>query len=82
MERFEIWQAKIKFEDADVIKERPVLIWNGQVFLVAYKMTGTNRGRVPHPLLEGGRIDQAYQREAAESAPAGEGRPAIQNRRA
>ena len=44
MERFEIWQAKIKFEDVDVIKERPVLIWNGQVFLVAYKMTGTNRG--------------------------------------
>lgn len=44
MERYEIWQAKVKFEESDEVKERPVLIWNNQVFLVAYKMTGTNRG--------------------------------------
>lgn len=44
MERYEIWQAKVKFEDSDDIKERPVLIWGGQAYLVAYKMTGTNRG--------------------------------------
>ena len=44
MERYEIWQAKVKFEEYDEVKELPVLIWNNQVFLVAYKMTGTNRG--------------------------------------
>ena len=46
MEKYEIWQAKVKFEETDGIKERPVLIWNNQAFLVAYKMTGTNRGDV------------------------------------
>lgn len=44
MERYEIWQAEVKFEESDGIKERPVMIWNDQIFLVAYKMTGTNRG--------------------------------------
>lgn len=44
MERYEIWQAKVKFEEIDEVKERPVLIWGGQAFLVAYKMTGTDRG--------------------------------------
>lgn len=44
MERYDIWQAKVKFEESDEAKERPVLIWNNQVFLVAYKMTGTDRG--------------------------------------
>ena len=44
MERYEIWQAKVKFEESDEVKERPVLIWNNHVFLIAYKMTGTNRG--------------------------------------
>lgn len=44
MERYEIWQAKVKFEETDEVKERPVLIWEGQAFLVAYKMTGTDRG--------------------------------------
>lgn len=44
MERYEIWQAKVRFEESDDVKERPVLIWNSQVFLVAYKMTGTDRG--------------------------------------
>ena len=44
MERYEIWQARVKFEDTDDVKERPVLIWGGQAYLVAYKMTGTNRG--------------------------------------
>ena len=44
MERYDIWQAKVKFEESDEAKERPVLVWNNQVFLVAYKMTGTDRG--------------------------------------
>lgn len=44
MEKYEIWQAKVRFEETNKIKERPVLIWNNQVFLIAYKMTGTNRG--------------------------------------
>ena len=44
MKRYEIWQAKVKFEETDGVKERPVLIWENQAFLVAYKMTGTNRG--------------------------------------
>ena len=44
MERYDIWQAKVKFEESDEAKERPVLIWNNQVLLVAYKMTGTDRG--------------------------------------
>lgn len=44
MERYEIWQARVRFEESEEIKERPVLIWNKQVFLIAYKMTGTDRG--------------------------------------
>lgn len=45
MKRYEIWQAKVKFEDSDEVKNRPVLIWNNQAYvIVAYKMTGTNRG--------------------------------------
>jgi len=47
MKRYEIWWAKVKFEESDDIKERPVMIWNDQVFLVAYKMTGTDRGDGP-----------------------------------
>lgn len=44
MERYEIWRARVRFEESDEVKERPVLIWNQQAFLIAYKMTGTNRG--------------------------------------
>lgn len=44
MERYEIWRAKVKFEDSPEIKERPVLIWNDKIFIIAYKMTGTDRG--------------------------------------
>ncbi len=45
MERYEIWQAKVKFEDSNEVKERPVLIWNDQAYIIiAYKMTGTDRG--------------------------------------
>ena len=44
MERYEIWQAKVRFEESEEIKQRPVLIWNKQIFLIAYKMTGTDRG--------------------------------------
>ena len=44
MKRFEIWDAYVKFEESDEVKRRPVLIWNKSAFVVAYKMTGTNRG--------------------------------------
>lgn len=44
MKRYEIWRAKVKFEESDEVKERPVMIWNGGFYLVAYKMTGTDRG--------------------------------------
>ena len=44
MNRYEIWSAKVKFEESDEVKERPVLIWNDQPFLIVYKMTGTDRG--------------------------------------
>lgn len=44
MERYEIWRAKVKFEDSDEVKERPVMIWRDQIFLVAYKMTSNDRG--------------------------------------
>lgn len=45
MKRYEIWRGRVKFEESgEEIKERPVLLWGGQAFLVAYKMTGTDRG--------------------------------------
>lgn len=44
MERYEIWYAKVKFEESEDIKDRPVLIWNDCAFIIAYKMTGTDRG--------------------------------------
>ena len=44
MNRYEIWSAKVRFEESDEVKERPVLIWNDQPFLIAYKTTGTDRG--------------------------------------
>lgn len=44
MKRYEIWRARVKFEESDEVKERPVLIWDSQAFLIAYKMTGTDRG--------------------------------------
>lgn len=44
MKRYEIWRAKVRFEDSEEVKERPVLIWNDTFFVIAYKLTGTNRG--------------------------------------
>ena len=44
MKRYEIWQARVRFEETEEVKKRPVLIWDDQAFLIAYKMTGTNRG--------------------------------------
>lgn len=44
MKRYEIWDAKVKFEDIPGIKERPVMIWNDMAFVIAYKLTGTDRG--------------------------------------
>lgn len=44
MERYEIWQAKVKFEDSNEVKARPVLIWNDYAYIIGYKMTGTDRG--------------------------------------
>lgn len=43
--RWEIWWAKVKFEDSEEVKRRPVLIINSNVVaIIAYKMTSTNRG--------------------------------------
>lgn len=44
MERYEIWKANVKFEDSNETKTRPILIWNDKAFLIAYKLTGTDRG--------------------------------------
>ena len=44
MKQYEIWRAKVRFEDSDEVKERPVLIWNSAAYVIAYKMTGTDRG--------------------------------------
>lgn len=44
MQRYEIWWAKVKFEDEPDIKQRPVMIWNDVAFVIAYKMTSTDRG--------------------------------------
>lgn len=45
MKRYEIWWARVKFEDSPEVKKRPVLIWNDCAFvLIAYKMTSTDRG--------------------------------------
>lgn len=38
------FDAKVKFEENDEVKIRPVLIWNSQFFIIGYKMTGTDRG--------------------------------------
>ena len=44
MNRYEIWMAKVRFEDSAEVKDRPVMIWNDTAFVIAYKMTGTDRG--------------------------------------
>lgn len=44
LKQYEIWYAKVKFEENDEVKIRPVLIWNSQFFIIGYKMTGTDRG--------------------------------------
>lgn len=45
MKRFEIWYANVKFENSNIVKERPVLIWNDMAYMiVGYKLTGTDRG--------------------------------------
>lgn len=44
MNRYEIWSEKVRFEESNEVKERPVLIWNNQPFLIVYKMTGIDRG--------------------------------------
>ena len=44
MNRYEIWLARVKYEDSSEIKQRPVMIWNDTAFVIAYKMTSTDRG--------------------------------------
>ena len=44
MQRYEIWWAKVRFEETSDIKHRPVLIWNDLAYVIAYKMTSTDRG--------------------------------------
>lgn len=44
MKRYEIWRAKVRFEESEDVKERPVLIWNDMAYsIAAYKMTTVNR---------------------------------------
>ena len=44
MKRYELWLAGVKFEESNDIKQRPVLIWNDKAFIIAYKITSTDRG--------------------------------------
>ena len=44
MKRYEIWYANVMFEDMPESKQRPVLVWDDRAFVIAYKMTGTDRG--------------------------------------
>ena len=44
MKRYEIWWAKVAFEDMDESKIRPVMIWNNTAYILAYKMTSVDRG--------------------------------------
>ena len=45
IKQWHIWMAKVKFEDSEEVKERPVLIMNNAAYLIsAFKMTGTDRG--------------------------------------
>lgn len=45
IERWDIWRARVRYEDSDESKERPVLIMNSNLYMIsAFKMTGTNRG--------------------------------------
>lgn len=42
--RWDIWYAKVKFEDSNEVKNRPVLIYNNAAYIIAYKMTSVDRG--------------------------------------
>lgn len=43
--RGDIYWADVKYEDADVIETRPILIWSEtEMFCVSFKITSTNRG--------------------------------------
>lgn len=45
IDKWHIWMAKVKYEDSDEEKERPVLIMNNTAYMLsAFKMTGTDRG--------------------------------------
>lgn len=44
MTRYEIWWARVKYEYSTEIKERPVMIWNDSAYIIAYKLTTTDRG--------------------------------------
>lgn len=46
--RWEIWWAKVKFEESNEVKKRPVLIIDSNtVVIIAFKMTSTDRGDRP-----------------------------------
>lgn len=45
IKKWDIWMARVKFEDSDESKERPVLIMNNTAYMLfGFKMTGTDRG--------------------------------------
>ena len=45
-ERYEIWDAYVKFEDdPNTVQKHPVMIWNDNVYIcTGFKITSTNRG--------------------------------------
>ncbi len=44
MKRYDIWRANVRFEDSPEVKARPVLIIGSAAYIIAYKITGTDRG--------------------------------------
>ena len=44
MKRWEIYLARVPFEDVEETKVRPVLIWNDLAYVIAFKMTSADRG--------------------------------------
>lgn len=42
--KWEIWSANVKFEECCTIEERPVLVVSNVIYVMAYKLTSTDRG--------------------------------------
>lgn len=42
--KWQVWLAHVKYEDSPTVQERPVLIIGNTAYVMAYKMTTTDRG--------------------------------------